>query len=266
MKLRMLQPSTGIGLLVLGSLALAWGQNGYPPGYLSPAPNMLSIVPPAPAPGDPRDAADRQIFRATRSLKDSPRWGVAQRDNDLSAAGVLQAFTCAAGMAFTAEKAPRLNELLGRVSSDAHGAEVSVKDRYHRKRPFLIDDGPICIDRSASLIGSFDYPSGHSTFGWAAGLILAELLPDRGEAILARARAYGESRVVCGVHNSSSVETGRTLAAALVAELHAAPQFRKDLELARAELAKLRAPAPPNAETCAAEAKALASSPLAATH
>jgi acid phosphatase (class A) len=32
------------------------------------------------------------------------------------------------------------------------------------------------------------------------GLILAELAPERATPILNRGRAYGESRVVCGVH------------------------------------------------------------------
>ena len=48
-------------------------------------------------------------------------------------------------------------------------------------------------------------------------MILAELEPDRASDILVRARAYGESRVVCGVHNASAVEGGRIIAAAMVA-------------------------------------------------
>ena len=46
--------------------------------------------------------------------------------------------------------------------------------------------------------------------------------------ILVRARAYGESRIVCGVHNLSAVEAGRTNASALVAALHGSPQFRSN--------------------------------------
>ena len=40
------------------------------------APDLLEIVPPAPVAGDPRDLADRAIFRATRSAENSPdgRW------------------------------------------------------------------------------------------------------------------------------------------------------------------------------------------------
>jgi acid phosphatase (class A) len=61
-------------------------------------------------------------------------------------------------------------------------------------------------------------------------LILSEIAPDRGGLILTRARAYGESRAVCGVHTIQAVEAGRMLGSALVASLHASAEFRKDLE------------------------------------
>ena len=41
----------------------------------------------------------------------------------------------------------------------------------------------------------------------------------------------------CGVHYPSDVEAGRTVGAALVARLHAEPQFLADMAAAKAELA-----------------------------
>ena len=55
-----------------------------------------------------------------------------------------------------------------------------------------------------------------------------------------RARSIGESRVVCGVHYLSDVEEGRTNGSALVAALHSSPEFRADMEKARAEVAAAR--------------------------
>jgi len=83
-------------------------------------------------------------------------------------------------------------------------------------------------------------------------LILAELAPDRATAILNRGRAFGESRVVCGVHSPSAVDAGRTNGASLVATLHGQTAFRADLEAAREELAALRAKAAPLTASCAA--------------
>jgi acid phosphatase (class A) len=70
-----------------------------------------------------------------------------------------------------------------------------------------------------------------------------------------RARAFGESRVVCGVHNMSAVEAGRTNGSILVAALHGSPEFRRDMDAARAEVAaaRKRGPAPPPA-VCSARA------------
>ncbi len=56
-----------------------------------------------------------------------------------------------------------------------------------------------------------------------------------------RARAYGESRVVCGVHNASAIEGGRTTGGMAVAVMHSAPVFLADLASAKTEVATLRA-------------------------
>ncbi len=96
------------------------------------------------------------------------------------------------------------------------------------------------------------------------GLVLAEIAPDRATDVLSRARAFGDSRVVCGVHTVSDVEEGRTTASMLVAALHADPQFRADVEVARVELARLRsAPgsAAPAARQCPVEREAMARTP-----
>jgi acid phosphatase (class A) len=136
------------------------------------------------------------------------------------------------------------------------------KDIYQRKRPYLVDKGPICVERTEALAKSPDYPSGHNTWGWAVGLVMAELVPDRATEILIRARAFGESRLVCGVHNLSAVEAGRTNASIVVAALHGNPQFRADLDAARSEIAAARAAGPaPEAAACSAESAILAKPP-----
>jgi acid phosphatase (class A) len=72
---------------------------------------------------------------------------------------------------------------------------------------------------------------------------------------LARARAFGESRVVCGVHTVSDIEEGRTNGSTLVAVLHSDPVFRADMEAAKVALkAAMDAPHPaPDAGQCKIE-------------
>ncbi len=234
-----------------------------PGGYLSPdrAPDTARILQAAPAPNSARAAADRAIFRATRALKDTPRWKLAQNDVSETILSTLADFSCATRARLSEASAPKLASLLHRLRFDVIAAVNGPKNLYRRQRPYLIDKGDICVDKTLSLAASPDYPSGHTTWSWAVGLVLAEVDPDRAAEVLSRARAYGESRVVCGVHNASAIEAGRTDASALVAALHGDAAFRADLDGARAEMAALRASGPPDAGACSAEAALTANSP-----
>lgn len=244
--------------LACGSIAQTpWG------GYLKGRePETLSILPPAPEVGSPRDLADRAIFKATRALKDTPRWALATSDARISIADLLRDFSCATGVNLDERDAPALALILRRVVPDMVSAYGIPKDAYKRPRPYLRDAGEICVDRSDDLAKSWDYPSGHATFAWTAGLIFAELAPDRAGPILTRARAYGESRAICGVHSASAVTEARTAGSSLVAALHGDPVFRADLEAARAEMAALRtAQVADKPERCDAEAALTAITP-----
>ena len=102
------------------------------------------------------------------------------------------------------------------------------------------------------------YPSGHTAIGWAWALILCEIDPERADAILARGRAFGESRNICNVHWHSDVVEGRFMGAAAVARLHVDRAFRAEIEAAKAEFAAVRAKGLKPTRDCQAEADALA--------
>jgi acid phosphatase (class A) len=227
----------------------------HPDGYLSPAqrPQVAQILAAAPTPGSARYAADRQIFTATRKLQGTPRWTLAEHDVQTALPDLMGSFSCAMGTPLDPATLPKLAHLLDRAEADGDAVNKPAKQANHRQRPFLIDDGAVC--QSKVLIAhSFDYPSGHATRGWTAGLILAELAPDRATDLLLRARGYADSRVVCGAHNQSAIEAGALSAAATVAALHAAPAFQADLAAAKQELDAWRRQAPPlDVPTCAAE-------------
>jgi acid phosphatase (class A) len=232
-------------------------------GYLPPgaAPDILRIVPPPPAEGDSRDAADLGVFRATRKLQGTPRWALAQRDNAIGTTAMLQTFSCALDAVITPADAPALVRLLSQSNVDSGVASTTAKNTWRRKRPFERETGPVCLggEESERLArASPDYPSGHATAGWMTGRLLAQVAPDRATEILERARMYGESRVVCGVHHVTAVEAGRLTAEGVLAALHGVPAFRSDLEAAREEVARLRAQNKPNGQACSADATVLA--------
>jgi acid phosphatase (class A) len=242
--------------VVLAGLVLAGCVPGSP--YLAKgAYDGRKAVPPPPAAGSPVDQQDRATFLATRRLKDSPRWSLARQD--AREAKILDSYSCALGVTPSRRTTPKLAAMLQRVSHDVRPAVSGPKRLYNRKRPYQVDRGAICARSGWIVAMTSDYPSGHTTWGWTVGLILAKAQPDRADALLARARAYGESRVICGVHNASSVDAGRVNATALVQTLEASPGFQADLAAVRAELDAARAvgPAPDKAQ-CDAQAVLLA--------
>ena len=67
--------------------------------------------------------------------------------------------------------------------------------------------GPI-----ANLVDSPSYPSGHTTYGTMGSLVLAVLVPQRYQQMVARGAEYGNDRILMGAHYAMDVLGGRTLA------------------------------------------------------
>lgn len=231
------------------------------PGYLTPGstPNSEFLLPPPPAAATTALALDQDISRNSLGLQDSPRWALAAEDADLTFPRAAGAFACSLNVSISEQETPHLYKLLRRVLSDAGTSTSKAKNRYQRPRPFMVNNQRTCTpDAEQRLRMSGSYPSGHSSAGWAWALILSEISPEQADAILARGRAFGQSRVICNVHWQSDVIEGRNMGAATVARLHADPLFRADLESARSELAAARAKGLKPGRDCQAEAASLA--------
>ena len=237
---------------------------GVPAGYLLPEarPDSLALVPQPPAIESAAFALDQDTAKLAQTQwakSGSARWKQAQLDADLSFPAAAGTFSCALNAPVSEAQTPRLFMLLRRTLVDAGLATYRAKDRYNRTRPFVATHTSSCTSADeAKLAKDGSYPSGHSAAGWAWALVLTEIAPDRTDAILARGRAFGQSRVACNVHWQSDVNEGRMVAAATVARLHADPVFEADLAAARDELAKVRAQGLLPNRDCAAEAAALA--------
>lgn len=229
-------------------------------GYLPKAdlPDSLALLPPPPAAGSPLQAADEVAYAATSALKGSARWAMAQRDNTLAFPAAADTFACALGVPVGPEATPNLVTLLRRSYVDAGLATYAAKDHYQRKRPFAQHQASTCVPHEdAKLVKDGSYPSGHAALGWAWGLILTEMAPDRADALLARGHAFGQSRVICGAHWQSDVDQGRVVGAAALARLRADPVYRAQFELAQGEVQLARQKGLKPAADCAAEAALL---------
>lgn len=242
----------------LGGAARSFGVT-LPPGYLTAAamPDSNVYLPPPPAAGSAALALDQASAVEAVALNGSPRFQQATRDADIASPAITGVFSCAAGIAIGPATTPKTQALLRKAMTDLGVGGYPTKNRYQHVRPFMENNQPICTpELDAALRKDGSYPSGHSAIGYGWGLVLAELVPSRSAQLVERGRQFGDSRMVCNVHWLSDVQTGRYVATAVLARLHASPAFRKDMAAARAELAATTAK--PDAADCSREAAALA--------
>jgi acid phosphatase (class A) len=248
----------GVAAAIVGAMgfgAVATSQPA-PSGYLATIPEPGQILRPAPKEADARDLEDKRLYEAARKLEGGPRWAMAQADVPYTIPARIAGYSCAVGVKLDGASTPKLAALLGRMTLDIGRLNSAAKAAYSRPRPYKRWGGTICTPASPQLDNSFDYPSGHAQLGWTDALVLAELAPDRAGQILARGRAFADSRAVCGVHTVSAIEAGMVLGSAQFAITQSAPGFQADLAAARAELAAIRASgAKPDAAACTKEAE-----------
>lgn len=213
--------------------------SGFMNGYLGPRrlPDSAALLPPPPAEGSAAWLADLEAYQTTRALRDTPRWSQAQADNELRFPQATRAFSCALGVDIAEDATPHLYTLMRRTLADAGFSTYGAKQLYQRTRPFALLEEESCVpEEEEQLREDGSYPSGHTALGWAWGLVLAQLAPERADALLKRGYEFGQSRMICGVHWQSDVDAGRIMGAAATAKLQSDPVFLAQAELARAEI------------------------------
>ncbi len=246
-------------VLLVAPLALAEqppAQTRLGKGYLKPTaiPDALGLLPPPPAEGSKALARDRKAEAKALVLYDTARWSLAILDADLFTPKATATFSCAAGFVISPVKTPKVDAIMRKVGSDFGLSTYPVKTKYKRPRPFVGNGKPLCTPEYENILrNDGSYPSGHAAIGYGWGLILAEIVPNRRNKLLARGAAFADSRRVCNVHFKSDVEAGGVMARAVFRALLNDPAFRADLAAAKAEAKTLKSTKP----DCAAEAAAL---------
>lgn len=222
--------------------------SGYFLGYLAVDPQVdfkdypdgRQFIPPAPAPDSLTEVEDEAAYQEGKRLRQTARGKLAIADAELKSATATQMFACVMGVSISEQETPHLNALLRRSLNDAALTGQSAKETYKRARPFRTHGEASCTPEGDAKMKDDSYPSGHAAIGWAWGLILSQIAPEKQEELLVRGFDYGQSRVICGVHWQSDVDAGRLVGAAAVARLQSNPVFREQLELARQEVASAR--------------------------
>ena len=180
----------------------------------------------------PEQAADMQEVQVVYHATDSNTIAAAYSEKEFD----VFSFTGAVGDYFTEANLPKTAAFFKKVHSDAATVTDLGKDHFKRPRPFVIDPSLA----NGKLEKSFSYPSGHSTESMVLALVLADLFPDKADAIIARAHQIGWHRVQIARHYPTDIYAGRVLAIAIVKQLKESPDFQKDFEAARAEVASVK--------------------------
>ncbi len=171
-----------------------------------------------PAPGSHAEADDLAILRWNQRTRTAEgiihSWRFLNRN--------LSAFEPAIG-GDLAKSAPTLSKGLVHVLAQVDGVKDQLKDSIARPRPFVShDEFKPCLP----LEKGWSFPSGHATWFATAGLLLADLLPERRDRIVAVGWQGGYARAYCGVHYPSDVEASQRLAQAISRDVIASPQWR----------------------------------------
>ena len=192
-------------------------------------PNAVTLLAPPPLPDSPEQAADLREVREVHEAATPADIEVAKKQSKFT----IFTWTPAIGDFFQPGKFPKTEALLNNVHSDAEAVVDGAKDHWKRPRPYVVDPSLA----AGKLETSFSYPSGHSTESMTLALVMADLFPDKHDAIIAVARDIGWHRVEYARHYPTDIYAGRVLAQAIVREMKKNADFQKDFAAAQAEIA-----------------------------
>jgi acid phosphatase (class A) len=202
--------------------------------YLAPGkPDAATLLAPPPLLDSVEQAADMDEVKTVYHAAGSNDIAAAYSEKKFSVFN----FTPAVGVFFTATNLPQTAAFFEKVQLDAETVTDLGKDYFKRPRPFTTDPSLA----NGKLEKSFSYPSGHSTESMVLALVLADLLPDKHDAIIAHARMIGWHRVQIARHYPTDIYAGHVLAQVIVKQLKKSEAFEKDSAEVKAEIAAAKA-------------------------
>ena len=134
------------------------------------------------------------------------------------------------------EALPVFSAFFDRVVATEGAVVDPAKDMWKRPRPHQYS--PL-VKPAVKLSNSGAYPSGHTTVGTLMGIVLSNMIPEKRTEIMARAWAYGENRLIGGIHFRADIEAGRIAGTAIAARIMEQPEFQNEFASAKTELRKV---------------------------
>lgn len=136
---------------------------------------------------------------------------------------------------------------LSKAAALIKASEVSTgaaKKHFNNPRPFLIQgntihlvpDDVVVKDNHPYSADAGSFPSGHTNTGYTDALLMAQMIPERFDALVTRGARYGYSRIVLGVHYPLDVMGSRMVAERNVAHYLNDAKYRALFNEARDQL------------------------------
>ncbi len=135
------------------------------------------------------------------------------------------------GTWFHPDSLPATANLMARVWQDANCFIWTLKYKYLRVRPYVLDRQLKNLEETNWAA----YPSGHSANSYINAYIYQELAPEFTDVFIKDAYDMAHSREIIGVHFPSDSEASRVFARQFVNKLFENSQFNKEFELVKKE-------------------------------
>ena len=142
-------------------------------------------------------------------------------------------FSDVMGPKFVEAKLPKTAAFFARLAATEDNVNDLPKKFFHRPRPYMLNDNIHPLTK-ASTSGS--WPSGHSTLGYLFATELAKMVPEKRDAIFARADLYASNRLIAGFHYRSDTVLGRTTGALVALKSEQQSDFQPEFDAAKTEL------------------------------
>ena len=204
------------------------------PIFISPAlVDAVVLIAPPPALDSKRMSKDlAEIFAIHRSATpqeiEAANWDNKHED--------LFAIAKVLGAKFTRESMPATAQLWADMDNDQGIVVSAAKKFFQHPRPYDLDSSIKSICGATPGGPKNSYPSGHGTIGYLSALVLTMMVPEKGEAIRARADQYAHNRVVCGDHYASDLEGSKQAAELIMGNMIGNPKFQQEFAAAKAEV------------------------------
>jgi acid phosphatase (class A) len=191
------------------------------------------FLPPPPAQDSARTEAELKELQVYAATASDERKAAAAKDARDETPDIFNG-----AIGFDIAATPQTQKLLQIVADEEETDSKTAKAYFQRLRPYaVIPTLHTCtLTKPGKAANANSYPSGHATLAFSMGVVLAQLLPQKSQAILARSSEYAENRLICGVHYRSDIVAGQQFGTVLALKLMQKPVFQQQMAAAQAEL------------------------------